>query len=554
MSGRINTEIFRRWRQRKADDFRRRWFAELSTARKVRRVALVGTVAYFVAINVPRKESLPPFMLRHRILCEGSMRILECVRVGARIYGDYRDNCLMPGKQDDAAAWSACHTRSAEKLVALAEQHGALYVKAGQGFASMNHLLPPEYCKVMSKLQDAVVFRPFSEIRYVVEQELGQSLETAFEAFDPNPIAAASLAQVHKAVLRRRDGTAAEAAVKVQYIDVRDRFDGDMYTITSFLKVAARLFPGYDFAKIIGKTEAMLRAELDFVAEASNCNLCREQMKERFGDRVTTPEVFPEATTARVMTTRFIHAAKANDRPHIEALGLSVREVGTLFADAFAHQIFNTGFVHADPHPGNVFVRPRPGGRRGEAQLVILDHGLYTKLSDEQRTWVSQVWTASVTHDDDVLKAACEKVGLPRDAFGMLGSVFLCYPYHHFNPFRKVASKATVDEQRAVASQQMWRVTLVLDRLPPEVNLVLRNINTARSVFKDLGNPVSRTARMLRFSMQREQLEAGTSVWALRWALARLWAIEAYEDVLYALARWRDPAGVKAAEEIFQLG
>ena len=515
-------------------------------------MCFVSAVCYGFGINITKKEHLPfPFMLRHRVLCEGIARIYGCVIVGRQIRLDYKVNCA-DENEENQEAWDAAHQRSAELLLDLCERHGALYVKAGQGFAAMNHLLPRQYCETLVKLQDKVVFRPYSEIRYVIEQELGKGIRDVFSSFDEKPIAAASMAQVHRAVLKSGE----EVAVKVQYIDVKDRFDADMFVITSFLKIAAWFNPGFDFAKVMSRTETMLRAELNFTEEADNCRRCGAEMEKVFRGQVTTPRVFDQLTTERMMTMEFIHGVKANDREAIEGMGLrsgSIRTVGRLFADAFAHQIFVTGSVHADPHPGNVFVRPLPTDP-SKPQLVILDHGLYSQLSDSQRLWVAQVWTASVTHDDDKLKATCEYIGLPRDAFAMLGSLFLCFPYHSFDPFRRVASKCAVQEQQLMARKQIWRMTIVLDKLPPEITLVLRNINTARSVVKDLGNPVSRSVRMLRCSMAREQADTKTSAWNLRCAIMFVVFREMLDNILATIAEWRDPQAAAEVASIYQLG
>lgn len=501
-----------------------------------------GTVVNFV----PAREDLPSAALKYRVLCEGLFRMARCGYVGVGIVRDYKSS----GLDDDSSQeeWDIVHTRSAQKLVELAETNGALYVKCGQGFAQMNHLLPRAYCKVMASLEDSVSFRPISEIKAVLERELGAKLDDVFQSFNELPLAAASLAQVHKATLRE---TGQEVAVKVQYIDVADRFDGDMFTIRTCLKICGWLFPGYDFGALMMKGDRTLRAELDFVNEAKNSERCRAEMHVRFGSRVTTPVTIWPYTTAKVLVTEYIHGVKMTDAAGIRRLGLSVDDAATTFVEAMAHQAFHTGFVHADPHAGNVFVRPVPGSPRS-AQIVLLDHGLYTQLTSKDVTWLASVWTAATERDDFRLQQMCVDAGVDAGLYKILAALFLQFPYESFNPFKIRASPEELERMRNDAHRQMAKYTDLLEALPIEYGLVLRNINAVRSVVKELGNPVRRTAIMLRHSVIRSDQHVSWIV--LQWTLLRLRVTELYNDMLLSFARWKAPELMGAAEDLFTLG
>jgi len=487
------------------------------------------------------RETLPAPLLRYRVTCEGLWRMGRCAVVGAQIAYAYKASPL--DNDTPQAEWDVMHEWAAGRLVELAEANGAMYVKAGQGFSQMSHLLPRTYCRVMRSLEDCVAFRPISEIYAVIERDLGKSVDELFESFDEQPLAAASLAQVHRARLR---GCGREVAVKVQYIDVADRFDGDLFAIRTCLKVCGVLFPGYDWGPLVQRSDHTLRAELDFAAEARNADRCGVEMRARFGDAVTTPTVVHELSTPRVMMTDFIKGCKITDRAGIEAMGLSVTAAAEQFVEAMAYQIFRTGFVHADPHGGNVFVRPRPG-KPSQPQVVLLDHGLYTTLTEADTKLLSTVYTAAVRREDDRLKACCEQMGVDANVFNVLASMFLFFPYDVFSPFKFRASEEELHRMRYEAAKEMNKYTELLNVMPIEYGLVLRNMNTVRAVVKDLGNPVRRSAIMLRYSIVTS--DAHLSWFAMQWTLLKLAALEWYNGMLLAFARWQDPALFEAAED-----
>jgi aarF domain-containing kinase len=502
--------------------------------------------AFTGAMLLPPKDMLPPPLLRYRVTCEGLGRVLRCGAVGVRILYDYKTSKV--NEESCQEEWDAVHTRAASKLVDLAERNGALYVKCGQGFAHMNHLLPRAYCRVMRTLEDRVSFRPVSEIKAVIERDMGKPLCEIFDTFDESPIAAASLAQVHRATLH---GNKQEVAVKVQYIDVADRFNGDMATIQFCLRVCGYFYPGYDFGAIVSRAEQSLRNEFDFTAEARNADRCAKELAAAFGESVTTPKVLHNFTAPRVLVTEFIHGAKINNAKGIEAMGLSVKEAATTYVNAMAYQCFQSGFVHADPHGGNVLVRQQPGDRR-KPQVVFLDHGLYTELSAAGVQWFASVWTACVRRQDERLQGLCEEQGIPRSCYGELGSVILQFPYHSFSPFKIRASPEELDKMRHDAAREMQKYTAIIEALPIEYGLVLRNINTVRSVVKELGAPVRRSAMMLRSSLPRSDGHIG---WLpMQWALFKLELTEAYHDMLLRYAKWKEPELFRLAEDLMSIG
>ena len=494
------------------------------------------------ALTLPPKEQLPAPFLYPRVLCEGIGRVLRCGSVGAFILFDYKYN--LAGVLDQAA-WDIVHQRSAEALVELAMLNGGLYVKAGQGFSHMNHLLPRQYCRTMKRLEDAVMTRPTSEVRAVIEADFGKPVEELFDEFSEEPIAAASLAQVHTAKIK---GTQEEVAIKVQYIDIAHRFSGDVACISLCSKVCGLLFPGYDFGTILDRTRHTVENELRFIDEGENSDACAVHLKPRMGERVVTPRVFWDQTTDRVLVTELIKGCKVSDVKSIRAMGFKPRDVAEAYCATFAMQLFDTGLLHCDPHGGNCFVRPCPSNPK-QPQLVLLDHGLYTQLSANIRQSLAEIWTSMARRDDAALKSACEKIGVHSPM--LFASMLLQHPYQSFTLFKTQASAQDVAIMRHGSNSVMPKITAILETLPFEMGLALRNMNIVRAVNKDLGTPVSRSAIMLRESIKHSHKN---NFWDRTSCLVRLWYDENMTAAVMAFGRWRHPELFEEMDEMLGMG
>lgn len=251
------------------------------------------------------------------------------------------------------------------------EELGPTFVKLGQLLSTRPDLLPLPYIEELAKLQDEVAPFSYEEVQRIVSVELGLPVSRAFKQFDPEPLAAASLGQVHKAVLH--DGTT--VAVKVQRPRVREQVLEDLTTlmeIAVFLDNHTRIGAQYRFAQILDEFRKSLIQELDYRREARNLAILRRNM-EGFS-RILVPAPLDDYTASRVLTMEFVGGRKITSLKEGEHSDIDRHELAEEAFYAYMQQVFVDGFFHADPHPGNVFLTD-------DGRLALLDLGMVARVA-----------------------------------------------------------------------------------------------------------------------------------------------------------------------------
>jgi aarF domain-containing kinase len=342
-------------------------------------------------------------------------RLLRSTRVlwtAGRTYLGYRRVAWRNrGRTPEEAArrLSEYHRRSAERIYETATELQGLLIKVGQLIGARADVFPDEYIEVLSRLHDTVPARPFGVIRPVIEGELGASVDDVFAELNPEPIASASLAQVHRG--RLRDGR--DVAVKVQYPDIEEIVRVDLQNLRLLERGARRVLRGFDFGPVIEELSTNAPLELDFINEGRNAELAARNFAAN--DDIIVPRIYWEHTTRRVLTMEFLDGIKITDLAAIDAAGIDRQAISRLLVGSYFRQIFTHGFFHADPHPGNLFVRAGP-------KLVIVDFGLAKQLPPEFLRGFVHLTVAAMRADKSGLAQAFRELGFRtrRDDDGAL--------------------------------------------------------------------------------------------------------------------------------------
>lgn len=307
----------------------------------------------------------------------------------------------------------------ARRFHALAVDLGGLMIKVGQFMSSRLDVLPPVITKELEGLQDEVPSVPFALMRERAEEELGMPLERAFTWVDERPLAAASLGQAHRAILTEalaEDTGLREVVVKIQRPGIDRIVDVDLRALRKvggWLSRVALVRDRVDMPALVEEFAATSLEEIDYLHEAANS----ERFAEDFGGEggLAVPAVVWERTTRRLLTLQDVTAIKINDVDALRAAGIDPAEVASRFAAVMFDQLFDDGFFHADPHPGNVFVTPvtdttdtgSPAWR-----FTFIDFGMMGEVPPNLRRGLRRVLIAAASRDGKGLVDGIRDVGV----------------------------------------------------------------------------------------------------------------------------------------------
>ena len=261
-----------------------------------------------------------------------------------------------------------------ERLRLALEELGPTFIKFGQILSTRPDFLPPAFIKELAKLQDQVPSFGAVQARETVEQELNKSIDELFKKFKRKPIAAASLSQVHKAVLPNGE----IVAVKIQRPNIREIIELDIEILENLAGILEnRLHNGWFYRPklIVEELKKAIRREIDFINEAHNFEKFRINFKEV--EYIQSPKIYWEMTTAKILTMEFIEGVKINEITQDKYKNVfDARKVAKRGAEVILKQVLEDGFFHADPHPANLFVLP-------PATIVMLDVGMVGYLDEK---------------------------------------------------------------------------------------------------------------------------------------------------------------------------
>ncbi|MCS5720009.1 AarF/UbiB family protein [Herbiconiux sp. CPCC 205763] len=309
--------------------------------------------------------------------------------------------------------------RFARRFHVLAVDLGGLMIKVGQFMSSRLDVLPPEITKELEGLQDEVPAVPFPLIQQLAEAELGMPLSRAYSWVDPNPVAAASLGQAHRARLAPLDAAdtgLSGVVIKVQRPGIDSIVTVDLAALRrvgGWLSHVRLVYSRVDAPALVEEFAATSLEEIDYLHEAASSVRFAEEFA---GDsRVAVPEVVWERTTRRVLTLEDVTAIKITDAAALAAAGIDPAEVAPVFAAVMFDQLFTNGFFHADPHPGNIFVTPVAVADGSDAlpwKLTFIDFGMMGEVGASTRSGLRKMLIAAASRDGKGLVEAAREVGV----------------------------------------------------------------------------------------------------------------------------------------------
>ncbi|MBF6600934.1 MAG: AarF/ABC1/UbiB kinase family protein [Dehalococcoidia bacterium] len=442
------------------------------------------------AYGARRRSSAPRNRLR-RFVSVGQML--------ARVFLGYKQ--ISYREKRKGAAWGAPrreqhHWWSARKFYETAIRNQGLLIKTGQFLGTRPDVVPDAYVEVLSKLQDEVPPESFENIKRVIEHELGCPLTDIFTEFDEQPVAAASLAQVHRAVLK--DGRV--AAVKVQYPGIEHIVDIDLANMSFFIGLLNKLDRSMDYRFVAEEMRKHIPLELDFINEGHNAERIAADFVDV--DDVVVPEIYWEHSSRRVLTMEYIDGVKITDADGMRALGVDPADIAKILVFAFAEMIVKHGFFHADPHPGNLMVLPGP-------KLVLIDFGQAKELGDEFQQVLVRFTRTILLNDNAAMGVAFRELGFRTkrdDAAGyeQLGDAYVGRIAREMHESGAGWAEGAAFEQSYDDISKILR-TNQLTAVPPELLLVGRVFGLLNGLSKTLQ---AKTNMLVAFAQLADQMEA----------------------------------------------
>lgn len=297
---------------------------------------------------------------------------------------------------------SAHRHKRARWLIRTLLNLGPTFIKIGQALSTRGDILPLEYVEELAMLQDNVPAFSSSEAIAVIEEDLGKSIYAIYRDFDPVPIAAASLGQVHRARLH----TGEEVVVKVQRPGLKGLFDLDVQALQKIVRFCYRYFPWakkYELQNIYQEFVSVLYQEIDYTIEGKNGDRFRENFQDY--PKVIVPKLYWQYCSKRILTIEYVPGIKINDCIALEAQGVDLKELNLVGVGCYLKQLLIDGFFQADPHPGNMAVSP-------EGSIIFYDFGMMLEMQALDRDQMIKTFFAVLKKDTNAVIDSLVLMGL----------------------------------------------------------------------------------------------------------------------------------------------
>jgi len=293
-------------------------------------------------------------------------------------------------------------TNDAVRLRKAFEELGPTFIKLGQLLSLRQDLIPKEYCDEFSKLMDRVPGFPFNQVKKIIREDLKVEIDEVFSIFKEEPIASASIGQVHEAVLRNNE----RVAVKVQRPDIRRTIHADIDIMYHIAGLIERYYPDLKIIKpieIIKEFERYTKEEIDYNIEGQH--IMRFYKNFRDDVSVTIPKVYWDYTNKRVLTMTFIDGTKISESETLNKKMINKKLLLKTISNSFMEQVFDFGYFHADPHPANIFVIKNN-------RIAWLDFGIVGRLDEKSRAGLANLFVSLIKTNREGIASACKEIGL----------------------------------------------------------------------------------------------------------------------------------------------
>lgn len=359
-----------------------------------------------------------------------------------------------------------------ERLRLALTELGATFIKFGQILSTRPDLVPKDIIVELEKLQDRVPSVSFEQIQIEIEKELGAPIQELFKYFDEEPLAAASIGQVHKACLKSGE----HVVLKIRRPNINEEIETDLEILFDLARLAEKhsaLGRHYNLLEIVEEFAWGLKKELDYTSEGRNC----ERMENNFaGDNsVKIPKVFWEYSTSRVLTMEYIDGVKLSNYEVLEKKGYNRKTIADNLARAILKQILFDGFFHADPHPGNIAVQENNC-------VCFMDFGLMGYLSDERKKQVVKLVFALVSKDSSkIVRAVLDMGALNKDTNleKLKRDMDMLISLYYSIPLSKINFGQVLTEMLELAFQHKVKI-------PTELTIMAKSLITLEGVLKEL--------------------------------------------------------------------
>ncbi|CZR59711.1 related to bacterial aminoglycoside acetyltransferase regulators [Phialocephala subalpina] len=478
---------------------------------------------------------------------------------------DYRvtlnQNEKIEDEEEQNRALKACHKRCAERTLKVLEKNGGIFIKLGQHLSAMNYLLPLEWTSTFIPLQDRCPVSSIESIEAMFKQDTGEELSDYFIEFEPEPIGAASLAQVHLATVKE---SGQRVAVKVQHPALEEWASLDL-ALTSFtFSTLKRFFPEYDLEWLSKEMDYSLPQELDFALEGQNAL----RAKEYFSHIPELPLVIPDVIWAkkRILVMENVSGHRPDDLEFLDANGIDRDEVSAALARIFNEMIFGTDApLHCDPHGGNIAIRKNEQRRGCNFDVILYDHGLYRDIPLDLRRSYAKMWLAVIDGDEARMrKYAKEVAGINDEQFPLFASAITGRDYSVLT--KDVSMARSMEEKKninqALGEGMLQQLVQLLGQVPRIILLILKTNDLTRSLDENLQTrqgPVRTFLILARYCSRtvfEEQVEdlkkRGSLLWPRNivgllgawWGYFRVEVkLEAFEFWLAVKRGWHDVVG-----------